>query len=96
MNCSAGSITITSPASIVISSDLSPLIKSLYRSKLKVFPLLLISLMLLKVPISDIPPEYAKALDIVLKGFTRYVPGALTAPTIVIFLALRFLIDTST
>ena len=31
-----------------------------------------------------------------LKGLTKYVPGVLTAPTIVIFLALKFLRDTST
>ena len=41
-NCSAGLISITSPASIVISSDLSPSIKSLYKSKLKVSPLFLL------------------------------------------------------
>ena len=52
------------------------------------------SLISLNDPISDIPPEYASAPVIVLKGFTRYVPGVLTAPTIDIFLALNSLIDT--
>ena len=46
--------------------------------------------MSLKEPISEIPIEYAKAPDIVLKGLTKYVPGVLTAPTIIIFFALGF------
>ena len=56
-----------------------------YKSNEKTSLLFLINLISLNVPISEIPPEYANAPVIVLKGLTRYVPGVLTAPTIVIF-----------
>ena len=66
-----------------------------YKSNETSLPFPLIKLISLRVPISEIPPEYASAPEIVLNGFTKYVPGVLTAPTIVIFFALRFLIETS-
>ena len=64
-------------------------------TKEKTSLLFLINLISLNEPISEIPPEYASAPVIVLNGLTRYVPGVLTAPTIVIFLALRFCNETS-
>ena len=48
----------------------------------------LIKLIFLNDPSSDIPPEYANAPVMVLNGLIRYVPGVLTAPTIVTFFAL--------
>ena len=61
-----------------------------YRSNEKTVPLFLINFIFLNDPISDIPPEYARAPVIVLNGFTKYVPGVFTAPTIVTFFALKF------
>ena len=66
-----------------------------YKSNEKISWLFLINLISRSDPISETPPEYANAPVIVLKGLMRYVPGVFTAPTIVIFLALKFCIDIS-
>ena len=54
-NWVAALIRIVSPASIVKSLDLSPLIRGSYRSKEKIVPLFLINLMSLNEPISNMP-----------------------------------------